>query len=82
MDTVQGAFFASFRAVEQLDGVGVERESLEHLDGPLWEHFLLQVKDVDDDVDQGAGGNKNTEEQDHTNHTPVTCLERDLTKVW
>ena len=32
VDAVQGTIFAGFRAVEELDGVGVERESLEHLD--------------------------------------------------
>ena len=32
VDAVQGTIFASVRTVEELDGVGVERESLEHLD--------------------------------------------------
>ena len=32
VDAVQGSVFAGIRAVEELDGVGVERESLEHLD--------------------------------------------------
>ena len=40
MDTVQGTLFAWIRTVEELDGVGVERESLEHLDGLLWEDVV------------------------------------------
>ena len=81
VDAVQGSVFAGIRAVEELDGVGVERESLEHLDRLLWEN-VLQVKYVDDNVNQGARSNKRTEEQDHTNHAPVTWLKRYLTEMW
>ena len=80
MDAIQGTVFAGFRTVEELDGVGVERESLEHLDRLLWEDLLLQVKDVDDNVNQGASSNKNTKEDDHSDHAPVTWLKRDLVK--
>ena len=77
MDTVQGTFFARFRALEELDGVGVEREPLQELDCLLWED-VVELKDVDDQVDQSASKNEDTKEYDHSNHNPVACFKRDL----
>ena len=77
MDTVQGALFASFRTLKELDGVGVEREPLEVLDCLLWED-VIELEDVDDNVDQSASNDEDTKECDHSNHYPVACFKRDL----
>ena len=77
MDAVQGAFFARFRTLEELDGVGVEREPLEVLDCLLWEDVVEQ-KDVDDHVDQSARNDEDTKEYDHSDHNPVARFKKDL----
>ena len=77
MDTVQGAFFARFRTLKELDGVGVEREPLEELDCLLWED-VVELKDVDDHVDEGAGNDQDAKEYDHSDHNPVACFKRNL----
>ena len=77
MDAVQGIFFARFRTLEKLDGVGVEREPLEELYCLLWED-VVQLKDVDDHVDEGASNDEGTKEYDHSDHNPVACFKRDL----
>ena len=77
MDAVQGTFFARFRTVEKLDGVGVEREPLEELDCLLWED-VVELEDVDDHVDEGAGNDQDAKEYDHSDHNPVACFKRNL----
>ena len=77
MDAVQGTFVARFRTVEKLDGVGVEREPLEELYCLLWED-VVQLKDVDDHVDEGASNDEGTKEYDHSDHNPVACFKRNL----
>ena len=77
MDTVQGALFANFRTLKELDGVGVEREPLEELDCLLWED-VVELKDVDDHVDEGAGNDQDAKEYDHSDHNPVACFKRNL----
>ena len=77
MDAIQGTFFARFRTVEKLDGVGVEREPLEELDCLLWED-VVELEDVDDHVDEGASYDEDAKEYDHSDHNPVACFKRDL----
>ena len=79
MDTVQGTFFARFRALEELDGVGVEREALEVLDKVLGEDFV-EVEDVDRDVHDRADDDQAGKEGDHSHHAPITSFNIDLTK--
>ena len=77
MDAVQGTFFARFRTLEELDGVGIERKPLQELDCLLWED-VVELEDVDDHVDQSASNDEDTKEYDHSNHNPVACFKRDL----
>ena len=77
IDTIERSRSARLRAVEEFDGVGVEREPLQELDCLLWED-VVELKDVDDHVDEGASNDQDTKEYDHSDHNPVACFKRNL----
>ena len=79
IDTIERSRSARLRAVEEFDGVGVEREALEVLDKVVGED-LVEVEDVDRDVHDRADDDQAGKEGDHSHHAPITSFNIDLTK--
>ena len=78
IDAIERSRSARLRAVEEFDGVGVEREALEVLDKVLGEDFV-EVEDVDRDVHDRADDDQAGKEGDHSHHAPITSFNIDLT---
>ena len=79
VDAVEGAWLAWLRAVEELECVCVEGESLEQLDGLVGED-PLQMEDVHGGVHHGSDCHQDGEESDDGDHGPVSRLDWDLEK--
>ena len=79
IDTIKRARDARFRAVEELDGVGVEGETLELLYKVVRED-VVEVEDVQGDVHHGANEDETRKEGNDAYHTPILSLNTNLTR--
>ena len=65
--------------MEELDGVGVEGETLERLDKALRED-VVEVEDVQDHVHHRADEDQASKEGNDSDHSPILSLNTDLTR--
>ena len=81
IDTIQRAGSTRFGTVEELEGVGVEGESLEHLDEAVGED-VVKVEDVQGDVHHRANEDEASEEGNDAHHSPISSLNTDLESMF